>query len=90
MGRITASLAHDVLHSKIDKPAKSLVLKICGKSKLLYVPSILWGEESDSKALEKYQEQLKALHTNVTVSRCGLMLDQEHPFLGAAGDAIGH
>eukprot|EP00795_Rhopilema_esculentum_P010025 gene10025-18655_t len=90
VGRITASLAHDVLHSKIDKPAKSLVLKICGKSKPLNVPSVLWGQESESKALKKYQEQLKTLHTNVMVSRCGLMLDQEHTFLGASADAIGH
>eukprot|EP00795_Rhopilema_esculentum_P017045 gene17045-8556_t len=49
---------------------------------------VLWGQESESKALKKYQE--KALHTNVMVSRCGLMLDQEHPFLGASADAIGH
>ena len=40
-GRVTASTAHDVLHTNMEKPAESLIKKICKKSNVCHttVPS---------------------------------------------------
>ena len=88
VGRITASVAHDVLHTSLDKPSVSLILKICCKGQPLNVPAVKWGQDNESKALQ-YKNQLQTMHSNVHISKTGLMISQEHPFLGASADGIG-
>ena len=44
-GRITSSVAHDVLH--MEAPAKSLIKKICSDTpSKLNVPAINWGRDT--------------------------------------------
>ena len=82
VGRITASVAHDVLHTNIDKPAKSIVLKTCCKSKQLNTPAVIWGQDNEENVIKKYKEQLEVEHENVTIVKSGLMLSKEYHFLG--------
>ena len=42
-GRITASVAHQLLHTNKTTPAPSLVKKVCQKVKPLQVPAVQWG-----------------------------------------------
>ena len=47
VGRITASVAHDVLHTDHCNPSNSLIKKICGPAvygKELQVASVKWGK----------------------------------------------
>ncbi len=89
-GRITASVAHDVLHTKMSKPAKSLILKICQESKTTTskVPSLRWGNDHEKVALEEYCLILHTEHSKYEIKECGLKLYQEFPFIGASPDGI--
>ena len=60
-GRITASLAHDVLHTNVEKPAPSLIKKICASNAVpLSVPAVKWGNDHESSALFAYSEAIGA------------------------------
>ena len=49
VGRITASLAHNVLHTNMDRPSKSLILKICKPSGRINTPAILWEKKMKTR-----------------------------------------
>ena len=89
IGRITASVVHDVLHTNQQHPAKPLILKICSQGKLLQAPSLLWGTENESQALKTYQEHLQMTHRNVVIKRSGIRLHKNYHMLGASADGIG-
>ena len=52
LGRIRASVAHDVLHTNQEKPSKSVILKICTASKTIKSPAISWGKSNEIRALK--------------------------------------
>ena len=55
VGRITASVAHSVLHSSIDNFAPSIVKKICSTDiKVLNTPAVKWGRTNESVAVSVY------------------------------------
>ena len=43
-GRITASIAFDVLHTNQERPSKSLILKICLPASLSQCPQLFGGK----------------------------------------------
>ena len=89
-GRITASIAHDVLHTNQNTPAKSLITRICTPSlHELRVPAIQWGKANEEKAINVYRSSLQKQHVNVTINKTGLRLLQDGHFLGASPDAVG-
>jgi hypothetical protein len=88
VGRITASVAHDVLHTSIDKPAKSLIKKICYQNKQVNVPSLTWGRENEAKALGQYKETMATQHENLKVEKSGLGIIKTKPYIGASPDGI--
>ena len=90
IGRITASVAHEVLHTNMNNPSKTVVRKICCEPKPVNVPSVLWGQDNEDVALKDYERQLKASHKNVIIEKSGLKLDAEFHFLGASADAVGY
>ena len=54
-GRITASVAHPVLHSDVSKFSQSLVKRICSTEvKVLNTPAIKWGRSNESVAINIY------------------------------------
>lgn len=85
-GRITASVAHDCLHTNIHNPSKSLIKKICSDTpSKLNVPAITWGREKEAEAFASYQGGNNS-HNSLTVEKSGLVLHQEHTFLAASPD----
>lgn len=110
LGRITASVAGEVLHHTKNKPPSSLIKKICvPQEKSLQVPAIDWGRKHEEDALYLYSfihhqgnsnltttpkgniyiaAGAKSNHTNGSVSKCGLLIDDKRPFLGATPDGI--
>ena len=89
VGRITASISHDVLHTKLENPSKSLITRICTISSPLTIPAVLWGVENESTALSEYEKVFNNSHENVKIRKSGLRLDKYHHVLGASADAIG-
>lgn len=110
LGRITASVAGEVMHHNQSKHPSSLIRKICvPQEKLLKVPAIEWGRKHEEDALNLYclihhnenKDHTKpptgniymaagatSYHTEGTVSKCGLVIDEKRPFLGASPDGI--
>ena len=89
IGRITASSAHDVLHTCFENPSTSLIKRICMEGKKLNVPSLNWGIENESKALETYKSLIENDHIDLKFEKAGLLLDKKYHVLGASADAIG-
>ena len=88
LGRITASVVHDVLHTKIDKPSKSLVQKLCYKQPIINSPALSWGIINESTALQSYENLIKDVHKDLSITKSGLLLSSDYHFLGASADAI--
>lgn len=89
-GRVTASTAHDDLHTNMEKPAESLIKKICKKSNVCHttVPSLKWGIENEKKALHDAHVRHEENHSNFSISSSGIRLHHKHPDIGASPDAI--
>ena len=88
LGQITASVVHDVLHTNIDKPAKSLIKKICYKQPKIISAALTWGISNEGNALQCYHDLIKSEHVNLAIEKSGLLLNNEYHFLGASADAI--
>eukprot|EP00794_Sanderia_malayensis_P013389 gene13389-14762_t len=78
VGRVTASKAHQVLHTSISNPARSLIKEICSRSlNQLKVPAVMWGKEHERDALATYKKVVAHLdvernsifpHSNIVIS----------------------
>ena len=88
-GRVTASRAHQVLHTSLTNPSVSLVKAICReKGAELNVPAIKWGRDHEPDALNFYKLSSQQSHGNVEVNTSGLLIDDTFPFIGASPDSI--
>ncbi len=57
IGRVTASKAHQVIHTSINNPARSLIKEICSPSQVpLNIPAVMWGKKHESHALALYKK----------------------------------
>ena len=89
VGRVTASVVHDVLHTNALAPATSLVKKICHPHLHTFTSqSVQWGRDHEEDALKAYSAKVSTDHQNAVISKTGLFLLQDHPFLGATPDSI--
>ena len=58
VGRITASVVYDILHTSMSQPAQSLIKKICkqpSRNASIAVPSLKWGINNKPVVLQKYK-----------------------------------
>ena len=88
--RITASVAHDILRTKMDKPAQSIIRKICSSPGFYTtnVPSLKWGLDNESTALDGYKRFHCIDHPDMEISDCGLKLLSDTSYIGATPDGI--
>ena len=85
--RLTASRFGEILHRRPSTPPDRLVLSIL-QPKSFSSAATSWGIHNESSAIEayvKYQQQQKGIDC-LTVSPCGFLIDENHPFLGASPD----
>ena len=89
-GRITASTAHDVLHTNFNYPAPSIIKAICKKSFIrnTNVPSLKWGIDHENDAIEDKTLQYTDEHPCFEIVSCGIRLSEKFPFLVASPDGI--
>jgi hypothetical protein len=86
-GLITASHFHEVIHHRPTAYPTSIV-----KSIMQYdpphssIPSLKWGRENESVAVQEYLSVTEDKHANFMYSSSGLVISILHPFLGASAD----
>ena len=87
-GRITASIANECLHTRLDNPAKSLLKKILLPSPTpIRSPALEYGRESEKLMFETYCTSLgNMFHHSLEVKRTGMRICPTEPWLSASGD----
>ena len=88
-GRIGASVSGAVYHSNIAPPSQSLIKSVCYPH-LYKVNSkaIKHGCKYEEYAIKAYETHMKKSHVNFQVSRCGLFINKQYPFLHATPDIL--
>ena len=89
VGRITASVAHSVLHTNMDSPSASVLLKICMPGNRIHTTAISWGKDNEEKAIQSLLVELRKVHKNVSIGKTGLRLHPKFNFIGASADGVG-
>ena len=80
-GRLTASVAHSVIHTKVDAPAPSVIKNMCyPDNRILNVPAILWGREREHVAFKAYKEVVSSLHSDCK-GCVGTQVARDHDFI---------
>lgn len=86
-GRITASILKEVCRTSSEKPAKSLIKKICNPQQL-YSKEIIYGLKHESDALCAYLDAHKQRHTGVKLKKVCCIINCEYPQLNATPDSL--
>ncbi|XP_062541385.1 uncharacterized protein LOC134209411 [Armigeres subalbatus] len=88
-GRITASILKEVCHTSILKPSITLIRKICYPEIVEFsTPATRYGKKHEDEAVNELYYAVSELHNNLTIEKCGLIISNEEPCLGATPDAI--
>ena len=80
---------HSILQINQDKPAVSVLKSICNaifNSGRTSVPSLGWGLENDADAIVVLEAVMSQSHVNFIISKCGLYINSQFPFLAATPD----
>ena len=86
-GRITASKFKSACCTDPANPSKSLIMSVCYPEVYRFCnEATKWGCHHEQLALEIYSH--RSQHENVKVSKCGLFISVDYPFLGASPDSI--
>uniref|UniRef100_UPI00398E3476 uncharacterized protein n=1 Tax=Pristiophorus japonicus TaxID=55135 RepID=UPI00398E3476 len=92
--RITASAAHKISHcnfvnGKSTEVPQSYLKSIVSKGSSVLTPGMKWGIDHETAAIEKY-EKVKSKDTGrqISVERCGLVIDPERSWLAASPDGV--
>jgi len=74
VGRITASTAYAVVHTRTDFPSKSLIKQICSThyNQAVMVPALEWGRNNKDVARKAYTERQTASHSGFSCSAISL------------------
>ena len=86
-GRIGASQSKSASHSNPALPSQSLIQNLCyPELNRFFSKAVQHGCDQD--AIKAYEEQMKKVHTNFKVIPCGLMVNEDHPWLHATPDFL--
>lgn len=90
-GRITASVAHKILHAKastISNCDNYLTKLVMGSDTPVKTPAMEYGNKNEPVARALYVEAIKENHSGLQVRTCGLHVLQDHPYIGASPDGL--
>ena len=94
-GVSSASKAHEVKTKMAKVMAgcggciKSICQKISGYSYVSPdIPALKYGREMESIAANHFLEIFKKHHKQVSLTECGLFLEQKYPYIGASPDRV--
>ena len=84
--RLTASHFGEILRGPTTRP-DTLVMKILGNTSQKISTSMEWGRQHESIVFEMYKQKKLREKSKIVVSKSGLWISHEYPFLGASPDA---
>ena len=88
-GRIGASVSGAVYHSNVAQPSQSLIKSICYPHLFkVNTKAIKHGCKYEDYAIRAYEAHMKKTHINFLLTRCGLFINKEFPFLHATPDFL--
>lgn len=88
-GRIGASVSGVAFHSNLAQPPQSCIKSVCYPNLYkLNTKAIKHGCKYEEFAIKAYEAKMKSTHKNFLLSRCGLFINKEHPFLHATPDFL--
>ena len=84
-GKITASNFESAVRTNPDKPAISLIRKLCyPQQHALSNSATKW----EANAVEEFLGWYSMEHEDYSFSNCGFVMNKQYPFLGASPDGI--
>ena len=88
-GRIGASVSGVAFHSNLAQPPQSCIKSVCYPNLYkLNTKAIKHGCRYEEFAIKAYEANMKSIHKNFSLTRCGLFINKEHPFLHATPDFL--
>ena len=86
-GRVTASFAHNLVHTSQDKLVEYIRKQVCcRKVTKLNVPAVQWGRENEPRVFQLYANC--NAHENASIANVGMYISKEHPWLSASPDGM--
>ena len=88
-GRIGASVSGAVSRTNPVQPSQTLIKSICYPH-LFKVKSkaVIHGCKHEADAIRAYENQMKNDHVDFKITTCGILINQEHPFIHATPDFL--
>ena len=88
-GRIGASECGVAFHGNLAQPPQSLIKTICYPNLFkVNTKAVMHGCKHEEDAIQAYHDEMKSTHVNFQLQRCGLFINQQHPFLHAMPDFL--
>ena len=88
-GRIGASVCGAAFHSNLSQPPQALIKSICYPNVFkLNTKATRHGCKYEDESICAYENQMRKIHSNFKVTRCGLFVNEQHPFLHAPPDFL--
>ena len=87
LGRITASIMRSVCRTSVEKPALSLIKRICYPVPFRSIATE-WGKENEINTQDEYVLLQSSNHENLSFRNSGFVISELHPYIGASPDGI--
>ena len=88
-GRIGSSQCKAACNCDPALPSQTLIQSICHPElNKINTKAVLHGCKHEGLAIRAYEEKMKELHTNFKIIRCGLLINDEYPWLHATPDFL--
>ena len=88
-GRIGASVSGAVFNCNLAQPPQSLIKTICYPHLFkVNTKATRYGCNHEDDAIKAYQAEMERTHVNFKLTRCGLFINEQHPFLHATPDFL--
>ena len=80
-GRVTATVAHDILTLKPQTAPLAVINKVMKReqSNLSHIESVAFGFSNEGKAKEEYKMEMECLHEQFQLRECGLVVEPRFP-----------
>ena len=88
-GRIGASQSNAAAHSDPALPSQSLIQRICyPELHKINTKAVHHGCKHEALAIRAFEDSMKKTRVNFKVVKCGLVINQEHPWMHATPDFL--
>lgn len=88
-GRIGASVSGSAFNCNLAQPPQSLIKTICYPHLFkINTKATQHGCKHEEDAIKAYESEMKRTHVNFQLTRCGLFINEQYPFLHATPDFL--